>query len=357
MSLTVNCSTSPHSMKLTCTLPVIFQLVAYKDPLKIGMESSLSEHTTNNESEKPAQNKQAHDTQTSPSEELIYDDVFCDPPIYYFGYGAMANSISRKRRGVISRYESAAVLSNYSLIFAGGGGATVSPCPGESVHGIVMELTQKGWEFMTTFEKGYNVIEETVIPYKNGGGSSCEEQQPIQARLFRMPLDMETDISKRSIPTERYLKVIVAGMKEYGVQDDYIQKQLLNIEFVPSTKPEAYRSFQPDKSSSSWNNLQTLSWSKYQDLCKDKQCFMIGKRIICFQEFVDHPFARWMAANILGRDDCVWTVWNMFLDLSIPSCDCKEELKDVHARWAENHLLELLEKCNISPPVVCGLLE
>mmetsp|Transcript_3096 Transcript_3096/g.4180 ORF Transcript_3096/g.4180 Transcript_3096/m.4180 type:complete len:313 (-) Transcript_3096:210-1148(-) len=302
-------------------------------------------------------NKQKDEIKPADEEE----DSFCTPPIYYFGFGAMANPISRRRRSVVSRDEHAALLKDHKLTFSGGY-ATVRPCPGEHVHGVVMELTKAGWDSVTKAETGYNVIQGKVFPYKNG--NEQEQETPLVANLFRLPEHLEHDPDsehgKLSLPTERYLKVIATGMREHGVKEDYIKNMILGVDFVPSTKPDQYQYFQT-RGDQAITSLPTFSWTEYQTICNEKQAFVMGNRCLVFEEKVEHAEAlgirRWMEANLFGKGDCTWTIWTVFLESDLPICEQKEHMTEIHKQWAENHLIECFLKTNIQLPKAYGILK
>ena len=291
----------------------------------------------------------------APKSDIDEDDVFCDPPIYYFGFGAMANSISRKRRGITSRGEVAAYLPDWKLMFVYGGAATVTPHTGATVHGVLMELTKKGWDIIRDFEKGYDVIQAPVVPYtrmisaEDGEGHKIQEQSPVSANMFRFP---EASEAEQHAPEERYLKVIAMGMREAGVEEAYISKEILGIKFIPSTKPENYKQFEP-----AVTPLPEISWAEYKSHCQEFPfTFVLGKKVLLFPKPVEHRFKIFMEHHLFGKGDCTWKLWMLLLEPDLPVCESKGELQDFHRRWAENQMLEMLTKTGIPKPKTVAIL-
>eukprot|EP00522_Entomoneis_paludosa_P015701 CAMPEP_0172451738 /NCGR_PEP_ID=MMETSP1065-20121228/9647_1 /TAXON_ID=265537 /ORGANISM="Amphiprora paludosa, Strain CCMP125" /LENGTH=356 /DNA_ID=CAMNT_0013203709 /DNA_START=296 /DNA_END=1366 /DNA_ORIENTATION=- len=300
---------------------------------------------------------------------------FVTPPIYYFGFGAMANPISRQRRSVVSRYEQPAVLPHYELLFVTGGIATISPRPQDSskeVHGILMELTQAGWESMIQFEMGYDIVQVTVIPYE---GTTVYPQVPpnvpIVANMFRLP-----DASEQHpcAPEERYIKIISQGLRTYGALESYIESTILNSGWIPNAKREDYQKFpiakvNDDDSEPTLMALSEYTWEEYQQLHLEKPSFVFGNRVYQFPH--GHPdnldernnpqvanVWKWMTLNILGRDCSTWKFWNTLYDPDLPPVASPEELTTLHQEWAEHHLGQFLLKCHVPElPQVIGRLK
>ena len=65
--------------------------------------------------------------------------------VAHFGFGAMCNPVSRRRRGVNTMNTRPAVLYGFKFVFNGGFGDIV-PKEGCEVHGVLMDMTQKDWK-------------------------------------------------------------------------------------------------------------------------------------------------------------------------------------------------------------------
>lgn len=184
--------------------------------------------------------------------------------IFYFGYGAMVNAVSRARRGVETLNERPAILENFRLTFAYGGAGNILRKRGWSVHGVVMECkAEKDWELLKEFDAGYDYIEVEVFPY--------DSEEPIRANTFVMAHD-ESENAKlptEKLPQERYIRIIAAGMRQHGVNDEYIDYSILNVPYIPNRKPKDYLSF-PQKFSGR-GKLKVISYEEYVKKAK-KRC-------------------------------------------------------------------------------------
>lgn len=100
--------------------------------------------------------------------------------IYYFGYGAMVNPVSRSRRDVETVMEKPAVLNDYRLTFAYGGAGNILKKRGWAVHGVLMECkSEKDWQLLEAFDAGYDCINVdvwacTTIPMPRNSNNDCK---------------------------------------------------------------------------------------------------------------------------------------------------------------------------------------
>jgi hypothetical protein len=86
------------------------------------------------------------------------------------------------------------------------------------VHGVLMKFkSQKDWDILLKFEKGYDCIDVQVLPYERDR-NSCHAAKAFM--LYPHHLE-EKDLPKR-LPQERYVRVIAEGMRQAGVDEEYI---------------------------------------------------------------------------------------------------------------------------------------
>jgi len=292
-----------------------------------------------------------------------------------FGYGPMVHPAVRQRRGVETGQEQAAILPEYRLTFAFGGVASVVKQRGYDVHGIVMRCSStQSWNQMQEFEAGYYAATVDVYPYSSSAAAGDEEDdepeasRPIKARVLIM---LEFDESKlerpiEKLPQERYLRLIAAGMRQYGVDQDYIQDQIMAVPFVPSRKPEDYRQF-PVLTTDRNNNSQALpkiSMKHYQQLCSAAKqdnthlYFIVGRHVIWSGDHdPQHPGAIWFQRNGMGKGDVTFKLHQTIVDPDVTYCETRADITEQTICWAENHLVEFIGQCGFSAHRVMEVLE
>jgi len=285
----------------------------------------------------------------------------------------MVHPSVRDRRGVFVQEAQAAVLREYRLTFAFGGVASVVPQRGYDVHGIVVRCQSRSdWDKMQEFEAGYKPRQVQVYPYKNGCGCGDDEDEedetppPIRAFVLVM---LEIDESKLEIPIEklpqeRYLRLIAAGMKQYDLDPDYIQDQILGVPFVPSRKPDNYLQFPvlvipknqqhqhqlpPCSGAPPPPLLPKITLERYQQICRQDPShllFIVGHHVILIGNHdPHHPGATWFAQNGFGKGDVTFVLHQTIVDPDIPYCQTAADITADTQAWAENHLVEFIAQC------------
>jgi hypothetical protein len=268
-------------------------------------------------------------TNNETSETRLQSPASSFEKVYYFGYGAMVNPTTRARRGVETTFTSAATLADHKLTFDAAGSGSILSIEGETVHGVVMELaSQEAWDIVQKQEHGYSTKQSSVQPY--GGG------EPILAHMFWIDPEHFTD----SLPQERYLKVIAAGMRHHGVEEDYIVKSVLGAPHIPSRKPDNYMVFSSEDASQA-TVAPTISMEEYKERCLTKPHFIVGRRvvqIVAQDGKAPSPFFNWTQSFLCGQEDATWKLWNHLVEPDLPPCDSPEQLTELHQRWAEDQL-------------------
>lgn len=274
--------------------------------------------------------------------------------IYYFGYGPIVNPMVRRRRKLKTCDERPAILPEFRLTFAYGGIANMVHQRGYEVHGILMKFTsEEDWKLFQNYDAGYNDSDLVhVIPY-----DADEGDEPIAAYAMIMK---EYDSSKlespiEQLPTERYLKLIANGMRDYNLDEDYIQDQIMSVPYVPSRKPEDYRTI-PQASA----NLPKITLSKYQRLCqrsKDIYFIMSNKVVRLGPHDPEHPAAIWLRERIHGQANATLIIHRTIVEPNLPIADTAEELTPEHHAWAEDHAMDYFRTCNLSATKVYDLVE
>ena len=285
-------------------------------------------------------------TKSEDADDQPQDNTDNSEAIYYFGVGPIVNPIVRQRQNVKVFEERAAILPEYRITFVVGGIANVVPGHGCEVHGILMRFdSPEGWEAYRDQNAGSNkVLLVNVHPYD-------EPDKPIRANVFvQEGLDVDKDTPIETPAQERYLKLIAQGLRQYNVDEEYIEYQIMSVPFVPSRKPGDYLKF-PCKTKDE-KSLPTISFKKYERLCQDsskRYHFVLGEFV--FEMPVDNPQnpgAQWVLSQCHGRRDATWYIYNLLVDPDIPVVSSEAELTPEHTKWAEDMSMEFLNKCNLT---------
>ena len=270
----------------------------------------------------------------------------------------MTNPVARARRHVHTRQEHAAILPDYKLTFRAQGAGTVVPARFHAVHGVVMELASvEDWERLKVFETGYNFQTVQVQLYRHAHGNGedldvngCNQQAEdctVKAYLFSIE-PHHPDV----LPQERYLRVIAAGMRIHGVDDDFINDEILGVAYRPSRKPGHYLQF-PTQAPV----LPKIKKREYQKWAYQRNCFAVGHRVIQVHNLdLSIPLSSFVKNRLIGQTDVSWIVWETLLEPDLPACQTAADLTDVHRQWAEDQLCDLFQGPGISCTVIGILL-
>lgn len=282
--------------------------------------------------------------------------------VYYFAYGPVCNEMVRKRRGIECTEIKAAYVPDYRLTFAFGGNANILSKTGFEAHGLLMKLkSPEDWEKVKKFEAGNTPTIRTVVPYDAQSETetdsdshnadddflSASTKGAIKAYLIEMPEDADhtlLDAPIERLPQERYLKLIARGMKQYGVDEDYVTDHIEACPFIPTRKQEDYVKFPIAR------KIKKISLNKYRRLCARASVegdlyFVLGKRVfLCWDHDPENPLAKWFEANGHGKEDCTYMVHLTVVDPDIPLIYNAQDATPLHIAWAENHLVEVMEQ-------------
>mmetsp|Transcript_27770 Transcript_27770/g.76439 ORF Transcript_27770/g.76439 Transcript_27770/m.76439 type:complete len:334 (-) Transcript_27770:534-1535(-) len=301
----------------------------------------------------------------STQELSIHDDD--DEDVWYFGFGPIVHPQVRQRRGIFTTEQRPAVLRDHRLTFALGGIATIVPRIGFMVHGVLMKLKDRAtWKKLKDFDSGYYEAEELgVYPYTardcEGEGWLLDEffdsTTPINCYVF-VTTEFEELVIERNVvekkPQERYLRLIATGMTQYGVDDDYVQDEIMSCPFVPSRKEHEWFSFPLAKESP-----PSISFGAYQKLCKrqfDELYFVIGDKVMKADSCPDNnAVVTWMKSHGHGKGDLTHLLHKMHVDPDLEWAPTEKELTDRHVRWAMDLTVDYWKKADVSAQVVYTL--
>jgi hypothetical protein len=158
-------------------------------------------------------------------------------PLYYFAIGAMMNPISVFNRGIQPVSSEPGELLHHKLgFFTSLGFAEALPTEKNvSFHGVIHHVTEADMAALDKIEQNY---ERKIATARLYNGTMRQVSVYI-----RQAEDIEKARSEpKSIPKERYIEIMIAGARHYGVDGNYIQF-LQNLERTPRPSPETYQTF------------------------------------------------------------------------------------------------------------------
>jgi hypothetical protein len=330
-----------------------------KTVLMIDNQLNKRDQQSQSDNEQERSTKKQHTQDEASTIESISTHDECNPleeehleEIHYFGFGPIVNAMVRHRRCIHTKHVQAAYLRDYRLTFCFGGNASIVPQRGYEVHGLLMTLeSREDWKRLLEFDSGNAPTVHHVYPYD-------KPDHPVACYLFEIPIP--EDVSKldkpiERLPQERYLKLIAQGLRQHGVDDEYVDHQIMAVPFIPNRKPQDYYTFPQQRTP-----LPKWTWSRYIKKCDkgDKLYFILGKSI--FQlNFTDetNPLAKWFKFHGHGKDDCTLAVHKTVVDPEIPTVDEVEDISPLHIAWAENHCVEVIEQYEMSAVKVALLVK
>jgi hypothetical protein len=292
-------------------------------------------------------NKEEHGDEASDSED--------QGPIYYFGYGPIVNPVVRKRRGVKTVNEQAAMLPEHRLTFAYGGVVNAIRQRGYEVMGVLMAFEKhEDWARFQEFDAGYDLDQVQVYPLN-------DPEKPVLAHTFLMDHtnsdEDKLDGPLEKLPQERYLKLIATGMRAYQIDEEYIGDHIMSVPYVPKTKPEDFKVFPQTR-----QTLPHITLQRYQDrLCRNAGSgdvyFVIGTKVIRIDPHdPTNPGSVWLRERVHGKPDCTLMLHQTVVDPDLPMVDDPKDVTSEHVAWAENHFMEWLEQGGMSGTAVFRLL-
>lgn len=262
--------------------------------------------------------------------------------IHCFVYGALSNPISRARRGVQTRSAQPATLQEYQISFGQGGAASLVPKRGWTVHGVLLECaTKHDLELLKEIGAKFDRVQLPVVPYNK------DDDEAILASVYVMSKKQEESYE---LPQERYVRIIGEGLKYHGVDQEYIDYQIMNANYTPN--PKELLKFQDTK------KQHKLLYSTYLSKSSRHMWFLVGRRVIEIQvpKKTDDPFVMWAKRELVGKADSTWFMLQSMYEPSLPVCTSDDNVTPVHVEWAEHQLVEKFQESNV-PAVAIGIVE
>lgn len=169
----------------------------------------------------------AHDNPLIP---LIYNgkNIYA----WYFAIGSMINPISVFLRELTPLISYPARCEDYRLVFRDHCGmADIEKCPGTEFHGVVHLLPIEEMIRLDQVEHMYERRMVKIIDY---------EEQSHVVWVYKMTLVGDEERPK-TLPTERYLDIIVKGCEYFNVCSSYIDHLKNDQPIIPRKASKDYR--------------------------------------------------------------------------------------------------------------------
>ncbi|CAF1014707.1 unnamed protein product [Rotaria sordida] len=151
--------------------------------------------------------------------------------IWYLAIGSMINPISLYLRDLTPLISYPAKCPNYRLVFRDNCGmADIEFCEGEEFHGLIHLLPIKQMIYLDQIEHMYKRIIVDTIDY---------QQCSHSVYVYKMNLIGEEE-RPISIPSERYVDIIVKGCEHFGVHTSHINRLKHEQPVIPRKLPTMY---------------------------------------------------------------------------------------------------------------------
>ena len=138
----------------------------------------------------------------------------------YFSYGSFMDPETLRRHAPSARFVTKAVLPNYEVQFNflsktySGGVTGVEPAPGKLARGVVYKVSPEDLNHLDTIEgvpQGIYYRQRILVVDETG--------KLLEAEIYRT-----TDPKGPFKTTRRYLRLMLKGAKEHGIDPGYIRE-------------------------------------------------------------------------------------------------------------------------------------
>ncbi len=132
----------------------------------------------------------------------------------YFAYGSNINLDQMACRCPDAQVVGPVTLENYELLFRRGGCATIMPCEGGKVHGLLWSLTPDCERSLDRYEGYPRFYDKRMVTVRDGLGRELSVMAYIMDERFREPM----------LPTNSYYNGILEGYRQNGLPVSALKK-------------------------------------------------------------------------------------------------------------------------------------
>lgn len=162
----------------------------------------------------------------------------------YFAYGSNINLGQMEYRCPDASVVGPVVLEGWELLFRRGGFATIMPCEGGEVHGLLWNITPECEQSLDRYEGYPRFYDKQMVTVRDGEGLPLSVMAYIMDERFREPM----------LPTTAYYNGILEGYRQNGlpvaalkkawdhvVQEVHQETERINAGAVERVKPPKRR--------------------------------------------------------------------------------------------------------------------
>ncbi len=132
----------------------------------------------------------------------------------YFAYGSNINLDQMAYRCPDARVVGPVTLEGYELLFRRGGFATIGPCEGGKVHGLLWSITPECERSLDHYEGYPRFYDKRMVTVRDNQGRSLSVMAYIMDERFRDP----------RLPSDPYYNGILEGYRQNGLPVDELKK-------------------------------------------------------------------------------------------------------------------------------------
>ena len=132
----------------------------------------------------------------------------------YFAYGSNINLGQMEYRCPDACVVGPAALENYELLFRRGGCATIMPCEGGKVHGLLWSLSPECERSLDRYEGYPRFYDKQMVTVRDGLGRELSVMAYVMDERFREPM----------LPTNAYYNGILEGYRQNGLPVTALKK-------------------------------------------------------------------------------------------------------------------------------------
>ncbi len=132
----------------------------------------------------------------------------------YFAYGSNINLDQMACRCPDARVVGPVTLEGYELLFRRGGFATIGPCEGSKVHGLLWSITPECERSLDHYEGYPRFYDKRMVTVRDNQGRSLSVMAYIMDERFRDP----------RLPSDSYYNGILEGYQQNGLPVSELKK-------------------------------------------------------------------------------------------------------------------------------------
>lgn len=136
----------------------------------------------------------------------------------YFAYGSNINLNQMAHRCPAATVVGPVVLENYRLLFRGNasrnGVATIAPCEGQEVHGLLWKITPECEHSLDSYEGFPHLYDKRDVTVQDRDGREFTAMVYVMTGLWQEP----------SIPSNCYYNGILEGCRQNGLPIDSLKR-------------------------------------------------------------------------------------------------------------------------------------